>query len=106
MTLVLQRFFGHTMPHLHMPFMGDHRVPVDQIKQQVRALLSDCSDKRAQRVGYRISGAMTADELWQIRSELHQCISQLHSQTEAARRINSLLPTFTGWVPARQLVKI
>jgi len=106
MTLVLHRFFGHTMPFLHMPFMGDHRVPVDQIKQQFRALLSDCDDKRAQRVSYRISGALTADELWQIRSELHQCISQLHSQTEAARRINSLLPTFTGWVPARQLVNI
>ena len=106
MTLVLHRFFGHAMPNLHMPFMSDHRVPVDQIKQQFRALLTDCDDKRAQRVGYRISGALTADELWQIRSELHQCISQLHSQTEAALRINSLLPTFTGWVPARQLVKI
>ena len=106
MTLVLHRFFGHTLPFLHMPFMGNHRVPVDQIKQQLRALLSDWDDKRAQRVGYRISGALTADELWQIRSELHQCISQLHSQTEAARRINSLLPTFTGWVPARQLVNI
>lgn len=106
MHFVLHRFFGHGMPQLRMPFMGDHRVPVDQIKQQLRALLVDCNDKRAQRVSYRISGAVSADELWQIRSELHQCISQLHSQTEAARRINSLLPSFNGWVPARQLVQI
>lgn len=106
MHFVLHRFFGHGMPQLRMPFMADHRVPVDQIKQQLRALLVDCSDKRAQRVSYRISGAVSADELWQIRSELHQCISQLHSQTEAARRINSLLPSFNGWVPARQLVQI
>jgi hypothetical protein len=106
MTLAFTRFVGHTMSHLCVPFMHGHRVPVDQIKLQLRTLLDDCSDKRAQRVSYRISGALTAEELWQIRSELHQCISQLHSQTEAARRINSLLPTFAGWVPARQLVKI
>lgn len=106
MTLVFQRFFGHTMPQLRMPFMAHQRIPVDQIKQHLRAQLSDCSDRAAQRVVYRISGALTADELWQIRSELHQCIAQLYSQAEAARRINSLLPAFEGWVPTRQLVRI
>jgi hypothetical protein len=106
MTLVLRRFFGYGVSSLRMPFMSDNRVSVAQIKQQLRMLLRDCSDKSAQRVAYRISGALTADELWQIRSELHQCISRRHSQTEAALRINSLLPAFTGWMPARQLMKI
>lgn len=106
MTHVISRFFGQAMPQLRMPFTSEPRLPVDQIKQKLRALLADCHDTRAQRVTYRISGAVTADELWQIRSELHQCISQLHSQAEAAARINSVLHVFAGWVPTRQLAKI
>ena len=106
MTLAFHRFLGPAIAFIRLTFMGHHRVPVDQIKQRFRELLSDCNDKRAQRLGHRISGALTADELWLIRCELHQCISQLRSQTEAARRIYSLLPTFAGWVPAHQLVNI
>ena len=106
MTLVLNRFFSRTVPQLHMPFMTAPRVPVDQIKLQFGVLLKDCDDRNAQRVGYRITGASTADELWQLRNELHQCISRLHSQSEAATRINSLLSSFEGWIPSRQRVKI
>ena len=106
MTLVLNRFFSHTVPQLQMPFMTSLRVPVDQIKLGFSSLLQDCDDLNAQRVNHRINGAVTADELWQLRNELHQCISRLHSQSEAAKRINSLLPMFEGWVPARQRVKI
>ena len=108
MTLVLSRLFSHTVPHLHLhlPFMTAARLPVEQIKLKFRTLLKDCDDRNAQRVGYRVNGATSADELWQLRSELHQCISQLHSQSEAASRINSLLPCFEGWIPARQRVKI
>lgn len=106
MTLVLNRFFSHAIPHLRMPFTSDSRVPVEQIKLQFRLLLKDCADRNATRMSYRINGASTADELWQLRNELHQCISQLHSQSEAAKRINSLLPMFEGWIPARQRIKI
>ena len=106
MTLVLHRFFNHSLAPLRMPFTSTSRVPIEQIQSQFSMLLKDCSGQRAQRVTYRINGAITADELWQLRSELHQCVSQLHSQAEAARRINSLLPSFEGWIPARQRVKI
>ena len=106
MTLIPDRFFNFAMSQMLTPFMSPSRVPVDQIKLQFRLLLNDCNDQSAQRVGYSINKATTADELWQLRSELHQCISQLHSQSEAVIRINSLLPSFEGWIPLRQRVEI
>lgn len=106
MTLVFNRLFKHTVSRLRMPFMTASQVSVDQIQLQFRALLKDCNDLSAQRVSYRVNGAVSAEELWQLRSELYQCISQLHSQSEAAIRINSLLPSFAGWIPALQRIKI
>ena len=106
MALIPNRSFSFTMPQMLTPFITPSRVPVDQIKLQFRLLLNDCNDQSAQRVGYSINKATTADELWQLRSELHQCISQLHSQSEAVTRINSLLPSFEGWIPLRQRFKI
>ena len=106
MTLVFNRLFKHTISRLRVPFMTTSQVPVEQIQLQFRALLKDCNDLNAQLVSYLVNGAVFAEELWQLRSELHQCISQRHSQREAADRINSLLPSFTGWIPAPQRVKI
>ena len=106
MTLIPDRFFNFAKSQMLVPFITPSRVPIDQIKLQFRLLLNDCDDLSAQRVNYRINGATTADELWQLRNELHQCISHLHSQSEAVARINSLLPSFEGWIPLRQRVKI
>ena len=106
MTLVFNRLLNHTISRLRMRFMTTSQAPVDQIQLQFRALLKDCDDLNAQRVSYRVNGAITAEDLWHLRSELYQCISQLHSQSEAAIRINSLLPSFAGWIPALQCIKI
>ncbi|MBW8723242.1 MAG: hypothetical protein JF626_15720 [Polaromonas sp.] len=61
---------------------------------------------RSQRVLYKISVAHTPSELWMLRSDLHQCISQAHTQSEAAERINSLIDVFAGWLPASQITRI
>lgn len=83
------------------------RLPLAQIKQQMHLTLHDCSASvGAQRMIFKINLAETPAELWQLRSDLHLCISRLHGQVEAARRINTLLTAFGGWIPPTQLVRI
>lgn len=69
-------------------------------------LLNDCETSGARRVVLQIKSARTPTELWDLRCEMHQCISQVHSQTEASRRINSLVTVFTGWVSPNKLTEI
>jgi len=82
------------------------RVPLEQIRHQMHQTLHDCKSADAQRIIFRINTALTPADLWLLRSDLYQCISRARDQTEAARRINALLGTFNGWLPAAQLTPI
>lgn len=107
MNMVIQRLFG-----IAAPVFSDSgrtpasRLPIEQIRESLQTLLHDCKDMRSQRVLYKISVAQTPSELWLLRSDLHQCISQAHTQAEAAERINSLIEVFEGWLPADRLTRI
>lgn len=92
----------------HVPAapLSPDRLPIEQIRQQLRGVLHDCTGMDAQRVIFKIDLAGTPADLWLLRSDLHQCISRTHNQAEAARRINALLETFCGWIPAIQLSRI
>lgn len=83
-----------------------NRLPLSSIKQSLDTILTDCKTARAQRLVHQIKSARTPSELWYLRCEMHQCISQSHNQTEASRRINSLIVVFTGWVPTNKLTEI
>jgi hypothetical protein len=83
-----------------------HRLPLSTIKQNLETLLNDCETTRARRVIHQIKSARTPGDLWDLRCEMHQCISHVHSQTEASRRINSLVTVFTGWVTPNKLNEI
>lgn len=103
--MVIRRFFGTSMPSSgDSPKAG--KLTLEQIRQLLHNAISDCGGMRAQRVTYKISGCRTAGDLWLLRSDLHQCISQEHSQSVAAERINGLIPAFAGWLPASQLTRI
>lgn len=107
MNTVIRRIFGTAAPAFSDPGRAPlHRRPVEQIRESLQTLLDDCQDMRSQRVLYKIRVAQTPSELWLLRSDLHQCISQAHTQTEAADRINSLIEVFEGWLPAGQLTRI
>jgi alpha-L-arabinofuranosidase len=82
------------------------RLTLEQIRHRLYQVLSDCKDMSAQRAIYRINVAATPLDLWQLRSDLHQCIARVHDQAEASRRINALLDAFDGWVPSSQLTRI
>ncbi|MCZ8255683.1 MAG: hypothetical protein O9327_08475 [Polaromonas sp.] len=107
MNMVIQRLFGITAPAFSDSGRSTaSRLPVEQIRESLQALLHDCKDMRSQRVLYKINVAHTPSELWMLRSDLHQCIAQTHTQAEAAERINSLIEVFEGWLPAGQLTRI
>ena len=106
MNTVIQRILGLAAPAFSDSGRPVNRVPIDQIRESLLALLHDCSDMRTQRLIYKIKVAKTPADLWLLRSDLHQCIAQTHSQSEAAERINSLIEVFEGWLPASQLTRI
>ena len=92
--------------HVPVATLSPDRLTLAQIRQQLYGALHDCKGMDAQRVIYKINLAGTPGDLWLLRSDLHQCISRTHDQAEAARRINALLETFCGWIPAIQLSRI
>ena len=107
---LFQRIFSHPL-RFSASQGADHiaaqdKLPMAQIQQALRDALHDCADVRCQRVSYNIGQAKTPVELWALRSDLHQCIAQTHSERVAAARINDIATVFEGWIPASQLARI
>lgn len=77
------------------------------VKKQLLLVLDDCRNgERYSSIEGRISSADSVIELWLLRSDIYQCVARESGQGEASRRINSLLPVFEGWIPARHLAPI
>lgn len=102
----IQRIFGTALEDQPKPFAFRPQLPIEQIRRSLHAALHDCTDMRAQRVIYKINIAKTPADLWLLRSDLMQCIAQVHSQQVAAERINNLISVFEGWLPDSQLLRI
>jgi hypothetical protein len=79
------------------------KLPVLQIKQRMERVLHDMQDVAVDRVKYKIRSTQNVNELWMLRSDMYQIIAKLHNQSEAAHRINSLLPCFSQWIATKQL---
>jgi hypothetical protein len=82
------------------------RLDLADMRQRMELVLHDSEGHECERLRYKIKAARQARELWMIRSDLYQLIARQQSQSEAARRINSLLPIFEGWLPADTLISI
>ncbi|MES2412420.1 MAG: hypothetical protein V4614_01370 [Pseudomonadota bacterium] len=105
MNMVIQRIFGTTV-HTAASDINRRQLPIEQIRHSLHHLIHDCQGTGMQRMAFKINAAKTPMDLWMLRSDLMQCISQAHSQRVAVERINSLVSVFEGWLPARQLVRI
>jgi hypothetical protein len=79
------------------------KLPIAHVKQRMELVLHDVGGIDAVRLQFKIRACRTVNELWMLRSDMYQVISMLHSQSEAARRINSLLPCFSQWIASKQL---
>jgi hypothetical protein len=104
--LIFRRIFSSFRLRLVHRQAVRNRLPLSALQQNLATLLHDCETPRAQRVVYQIKSARTPGDLWDLRCEMHQCISQVHSQSEASRRINGLVTVFTGWVAPHKLTEI
>ena len=76
------------------------------IRQALLDCLADCDSTNAQRLRDKIGQTQTPQDLWLLRNDAYQIISQRHNQTVAAERINALIVRFQGWIDAKQLVRI
>lgn len=79
---------------------------IQSIRSALLQCVADCDGTTVQRLRHKIEHAQNAQDLWLLRNDAYQLISQQTSQTVAAERINALLAVFDGWVDARQLVRI
>jgi hypothetical protein len=79
---------------------------IQVIRSALLQCVADCEGTNVQRLRHKIAHSQTPQDLWLLRNDAYQLISQHTSQTVAAERINALLAVFDGWVEARQLVRI
>ncbi len=82
------------------------RADLDELRQHVAAVLSDCGGAASERMRWRVRQAAAARDLWQLRCDLFQLVASQHCQAVAARRINALLPRFEGWLPQAMLLPV
>ena len=76
------------------------------IRQALLNCVIDCDSPTAQRLRQKIGQSQTPQDLWLLRIDAYQIISQRHNQTVAAQRINALMADFEGWVDDKQLTHI
>lgn len=77
-----------------------------RIRRHLTRTIEDCPSGSAQRLRKQIDQARTPQELWLLRNDAYQLISQQHDQSVAAERINQLIQYFEGWLERKQLVQI
>ena len=89
-----------------LPFASWLRSPgrrLAQLRFQVLAALQGCEGVISERIRWRIADTNSAHDLWLLRGRIFQQVANQFCQEEAVRRINALLPAFSGWLPARML---
>jgi hypothetical protein len=77
-----------------------------QIRGALLQCLDDCHSPAARRLQSKIAQARNPQELWMLRNDVYQVISQHHDQSVAAERINGILRVFEGWLDPKQIVRI
>ena len=103
------RSFGFSLPFMRSKAQNDllkNKKTISQIKLQIELCFQDVDGPAAERLRYKIRGTREVKDLWMLRSDVYQLISHQIGQTEAAKRINALLPCFEHWMPEKSLVKI
>ena len=73
------------------------------IRRMMVERVLDCEHRQVMRVKKLVDDAQTVQDLWLLRSEVYQVVSQQHGQFTAQQRVASLWPLFEGWVPRETL---
>ena len=79
------------------------KADLTRIRSAMLERVLDCELKTVRRIRVQLAGASSVVQLWLLRSEVYQAVSEQFGQAEAAARIESLQPLFEGFLPAKQL---
>lgn len=99
---VIPAVWLHGARRFRQPNAGVLRAMQDAMK----SCIQDCDGRPALKLRHRIEQAQTVQELWMLRNDAFQLISNTHTQAEAALRINALMAHFRGWVNPKQMARI
>lgn len=84
-----------------------HLRDIVAIRQQLLGTIEDCVHSvPALRLRRQIEQARSPQELWLLRNDAFQIISQRHSQHVATARIDALRQLFEDWLDPKQLARI
>jgi hypothetical protein len=103
---VLSRVFRVNLAPRQRPHRSPSLKDLARIRRHLAHSIEDCPSESAQRLRKQIDQARTPQELWLLRNDAYQLISQQHNQSIAADRINRLIQCFEGWLEPGQLVRI
>jgi hypothetical protein len=101
---MLARLFRKKPQHPPRAATGLHALQI--IRTELLRCIADCEGVPAARLRHRIDNAKSGQELWLLRIDAYQLVSQRHTQAVAAERINALIHCFQGVLDARKLVRI
>lgn len=77
-----------------------------EVRHLALAAVEDCRTSHCERLRTGLSRAHDVRQLFLLRGEIYQAVAQAHCQFEAARRVNDLMPAFSGWVPDWELTRV
>jgi hypothetical protein len=76
------------------------------MRAQLHGSLRGCDGAMTERVRWQIDHAFTTQDMWLLRGDIYQLVADQFCQAEAVRRINALLPVFSGTLPGRMLTRL
>ena len=91
---------------LHDSTTQPPKAHLEQLRLQLQEALEECEGPMCERLRWRIDAACTAQHLWLLRGEIFQLVARQFCQQEAARRVNALLPAFSGSLPERMQTRV
>ena len=106
MITVIDRLFRVAL----QPYATPRRMATLKDLQTIRSALlkcvEDCEGLPVDRLRHQVDRARRVQELWLLRNDAYQLISQRHSQAVATDRINGLIHCFEAFIDPRQLGRI
>ena len=81
---------------------GRNDTSLSAIRMAMIEQVLDCPPARSRQARVQVAVARTAQQLWLLRGEIYQVISNEFGQKEAERRLAWLEPLFAGHLPAQR----
>lgn len=91
---------------MHENIVEAQKLQLGEVRLLLHDALGQCEGPMCERLHWRIDETHTAPHLWLLREEIFQLVARQFCQEEAVRRINALLPAFSGWLPERTLTRV